>query len=144
MEYKGRQIEDHCYVVKSIQIKCYDENEVNFTIEDLEKWKKAVEDKTAELKGKGVDFKDVCLNIYSDGYHCNDNGPDDDPFMEISVSWLEMETEEQREKRIEKAKKKIDSDLKYEIENEMWRKRMEEREVQEAIDRVQRAGYKVV
>ncbi len=134
MFYKGKEIEDHCYVGKSQVIESLFENSQDFTLDDIEVWKETIIKKTEELKSSGVDFKNVKINIVGDRYR----------YIQISIKWDEMETDEEREKRIEKAKKKIDSDLKYEIEREMWKKRMEEREVQEAIDRVQRAGYKVV
>lgn len=144
MIYKGRVIEDREYVGKSQSLASLYDNSQDFTLADIDGWKEAIVKKTEELKSKGVDFKDVKLNIVGDGFHDNPNGADDEPYMNIHLQWQELETDEEREKRIEKAKKKIDSDLKYEIEREMWKKRMEEREVQEAIDRVQRAGYKVV
>ena len=144
MEYKGKEIEDHDYVGKSQSLANLYGNSNDFTLEEIEAWKEAIIKKTEELKSKGVDFKDVTIGIIGDGFHYNPNGADDEPYMEIYLEWQELETDDEREKRIEKAKKKIDSDLKYEIEREMWKKCLEEREVQEAIDRVQRAGYKVV
>lgn len=144
MIYKGKEIEDHCYEWKNQVIENWYNNSQRFTIEEIEAWKELIIKKTEELKSKGVDFKDVTIGIIGDGFHYNPNGADDEPYIEIYLEWQELETDDEREKRIEKAKKKIDSDLKYEIEREMWKKCLEEREVQEAIDRVQRAGYKVV
>lgn len=144
MIYKGKEIADHIYVCKEEMISELCENSQDFTLDDIEAWKELIIKKTEELKSKGIDFKNVTIGIIGDGFHYNPNGADDEPYMNIHLQWQELETDEEREKRIEKAKKKIDADLKYEIEREMWKKRLEEREVQEAIDRVQRAGYKVV
>jgi hypothetical protein len=144
MIYKGKEIADRIYLSKEEMISELYENSQEFDLDDIEAWKEAIIKKTEELKSKGVGFKDVKLNIVGDGFHYNPYGADDEPYMNIHLQWQEWETDEVREKRIEKAKKKIDADLKYEIEREMWKKRLEEREVQEAIDRVQRAGYKVV
>ena len=144
MIYKGKEIEDHRYEWKNQVIESLYGNSQRFTLDEIEVWKEFIIKKTEELKSNGVDFKDVTIGIIGDGFHYNPNGADDEPYMEIYLEWQELETDDEREKRIEKAKKKIDSDLKYEIEREMWKKCLEEREVQEAIDRVQRAGYKVV
>lgn len=107
MVYKGKEIEDHFYEWKNRVIETLDDNANNFTLENIESWKELIVKKTEELKSNGVDFKDVTIGIIGDGFHDNPNGADDEPYMNICLEWRELETDENREKRIERERKDV-------------------------------------
>ena len=136
MEYKGKEIEDHCYVGKNQVIESLDDNCQDFTLDDIKK--------TEELKSNGVDFKDVTIGIIGDGFHYNPNGADDEPYMDIHLQWQVLETDEEREKRIERKKKSIDEDIEREKRREEARKLAEQMEIERSIETLRRAGYNVV
>ena len=144
MEYKGRQIEDREYVGKSQMLESLYENSQDFTIEDIEGWKEAIVRKTEELESKGVDFKDVAIGIIGDGFHYNPNGADDEPYMDILLQWKELETDEGREKRIERKKKSIDEEIEREKRKEEARKLAEQKEIERSIEKLRKAGYQVL
>ena len=122
MIYKGKEIEDHCYVGKSQVIESLDDNSQDFTLDDIEAWKELIIKKTEELKSNGVDFKNVTIGIIGDGFHYNPNGADDEPHMDIHLQWQVLETDEEREKRIEQKKKWIDEDIEREKRKEEAKK----------------------
>ena len=144
MEYKGKEIEDHCYVGKNQVIESLDDNCQDFTLDDIEAWKELIIKKTEELKSNGVDFKDVTIGIIGDGFHYNPNGADDEPHMDIHLQWQVLETDEEREKRIERKKKSIDEDIECEKRREEARKLAEQMEIERSIATLRRAGYNVV
>jgi len=144
MIYKGKEIEDHCYVCKSQVIESLYENSQDFTLDDIEAWKELIIKKTEELKSKGVDFKNVTIGIIGDGFHYNPNGADDEPYMDIHLQWQELETDEEREKRIERKKKWIDEDIESEKRREETKKLAEQKEIERSIETLRKAGYKVV
>lgn len=144
MLYKGKEIEDHCYVWKNQVIESLDENDHNFTLDNIEAWKEAIINKTEELKSNGVDFKNVTIGITGDGFHYNPNGADDEPYMSIYLQWYVLETDEEREKRIEKTKKNIDKDIENEKRREEAKKLAERVEIERAIEKLRNAGYQVI
>ena len=143
MEYKGKEIDDHCYVWKNQVIESLDENDHNFTLDNIEAWKELIIKKTEELESNGVVFKNIAIGIMADGYHYNPNGADDDPYMDITLQWQELETDEEREKRIEKTKKNIDKDIENEKRREEAKKLAEQIEIERAIEKLRNAGYQV-
>ena len=144
MEYKGKEIEDHDYVGKSQSLANLYGNSNDFTLEEIEAWKEAIIKKTEELKSKGVDFKDVTIGIIGDGFHYNPNGADDEPYMDIYLQWRELETDEERDKRIERKKKWIDEDIEREKRKEEARKLAEQKEIERSIETLRKAGYQVM
>ena len=144
MIYKGKEIEDHEYVGKSQMLESLDENSHDFTLEDIERWKKHIIKKTEELKSKGVDFKDVTIGIIGDGFHYNPNSADVEAYMEICLQWKELETDEERKKRIERKKKSIDDEIEYEKRKEEAKKLAEQKEIERSIETLRRAGYQVI
>lgn len=144
MFYKGKEIEDRDYVGKSQVIESLSENSQDFTLEVIKTWEELIIKKKKELKSNGVDFKDVTIGIIGDGYHCNDNGPDDEPYMDIHLQWKELETDEEREKRIERTKKRIDEDIECEKRKEEAKKLAEQKEIERSIERLRNAGYQVI
>ena len=144
MIYKGKEIEDHCYVLKEQSLESLYGNSHDFTLEDIEDWKELIIKKTNELKSNGVDFKDVTIGIIGDGYHYNPNGADDEPHMDIYLEWQELETDEEREKRIELKKKWIDEDIEREKRREETKKLAEQKEIERSIERLRNAGYQVI
>ena len=144
MIYKGKEIEDHCYEWKNQVIENWYNNSQRFTLEEIEAWKELIIKKTEELKSKGVDFKDVTIGIIGDGFHYNPNGADDDPYMEIYLEWQELETDDEREKRIERKKKWIDEEIEREKRMEEAKKLAEQKEIERSIERLRNAGYQVI
>ena len=144
MEYKGKEIEDHWYVCKNQVIESLYGNSQNFTLDDIEAWKELIIKKTEELKSKGIDFKHVTIGIIGDGFHYNPNGADDESYMDICLVWYELETDEEREKRIERKKKLIDEDIEREKRKEEAKKLAEQKEIERSIETLRKAGYKVV
>lgn len=144
MIYKGKEIEDRCYVGNSQMLESLDDNSHDFTLEDIEGWKEHIIKKTEELKSNGVDFKDVTIGIIGDGFHYNPNGADDEPHMVIYLQWKELETDEESEKRIERKKKSIDEGIEREKRKEEAKKLAEKEEIARSIETLRRAGYNVV
>lgn len=144
MIYKGKEIKDREYVGKSQEVASMCDNSQDFTLEDIEGWKELIIKKTEELKSKGIDFKDVTIGIIGDGFHYNPNGADDEPYMDIYLQWKEMETDEEREKRIGQKKKWIDEDIEREKRREEAKKLAEKEEVERCIKTLRRAGYNVI
>jgi hypothetical protein len=64
--------------------------------------------------------------------------------MNIYLEWQELETDEEREKRIERNKKRIDEDIECEKRKEEARKLVEQIEIERSIETLRKAGYKVV
>ena len=144
MEYKGRQIEDKCYKFKYEQIEEYDCNSMEFTAEDLNRWKKILAAKEKELTETSTDFRDVRLSIIADGFHYNPNGVDDEEYMKIKLQWQEAETEEEKLHRIEKSKRKIDEDIAAEEATKKYLKEKKQKELDRAIGLLRANGYNVV
>ncbi len=144
MIYKGKVIEDSECVGKSQVIESLSENCQDFTLEDIGAWKELIIKKTKELKSKGVDFKNVTIGIIGDGFHYNPNGADYEPYMNIHLQWQELETDEEREKRIERKKKSIDEDIECEKRKKEAKKLAEQREIERSIERLRNAGYQVI
>lgn len=144
MIYKGKEIKDREYVGKSQEVASLYDNSQDFTLEDIEGWKELIIKKTEELKSKGIDFKDVTIGITGDGFHYNPNGADDEPYMNIYLQWLELETDEEREKRIGQKKKWIDEDIEREKRKEEAKKMAEKEEIERSIKILRRAGYNVI
>ena len=144
MFYKGKEIAGHIYVCKEEMISELYHNSQEFDLDDIEGWKEAIIKKTEELKSKGVDFKDVKLNIVGDAFHYNPNGADDEPYMNISIQWKEMETDEEREIRIERKKRWIDQEIEDEKERAEYEKQQKENELWKAIETIKRHGYNVI
>lgn len=144
MIYKGKEIEDHWYMCKSQVIESMYGNSQDFTLDNIEAWKEAIIKKTEELKSKGVDFKDVTIGIMGDSFHYNPSGADDEPYMDIYLQWRELETDEEREKRIERKKKSIDEDIEHEKRMEEAKKLAEQEEIERSIEILRKAGYQVV
>lgn len=144
MIYKGKKIKDREYVGKSQSLASLYDNSQDFTLEDIEGWKELIIKKTEELKSKGVDFKNLTIGITGDGFHYNPNGADDEPYMNIYLQWQELETNKEREKRIEREKKSIDEDIEREKRNEEAKKLAKQREIERSIETLRQAGYRVV
>lgn len=131
MFYKGKEIEDHCYVSKSEMISGLHGDDQNFGLDEIEAWKELIIKKTEELKSSGVDFKNVKINIVGDCYR----------YIQISIKWDEMETDEEREIRINKHKARIDEQI---VDEQRKREGIEEEknlELERALEVIKRHGY---
>lgn len=144
MEYKGKHIEDKCYKFKYNKIEEHDCNSMEFTAEDLDRWKEILAAKEKELTEAGADFKNVRLLIQGDGFHYNPNGADDDAYMEIHLQWKEAETEEEKLHRIEKSKRKIDEEIATEEAHKKYLEEKKQMEMDKAIRLLRANGYNVV
>ncbi len=144
MEYKGRNIEDKCYKFKYEQIEEHDCNSMEFTAEDLDRWKEILVAKEKELTEAGIDFKNVRLSIIADGFHYNPNSADDEEYMKIKLQWQEAETEEEKLHRIEKSKRKIDEEIATEEATKKYLEEKKQRELDRAIGLLRANRYNVV
>ena len=143
MIYKGKQIDDRIYVSREEKLSELCSNCEEFDVSEIDRWMKAVIQKSKELKQKGVAFKDVQLQISADGWHYNPNGADDESYMNISITWMEMETDTERESRIEKKKKWIDQEIETEKRAAEAKDAAQKREIENAIRTLENSGYKV-
>ena len=64
--------------------------------------------------------------------------------MNINITWMEMETDTERESRIEKRKKWIDQQVETEKREAESKEMARKREIENAIRTLERNGYKVV
>ena len=64
--------------------------------------------------------------------------------MDIHLQWQELETDEEREKRIKRKKKSIDEDIEREKRIEVAKKLAEQKEIERSIETLRKAGYKVI
>ena len=144
MEYKGKHIEDSMY--KSVYenpILEFDSNEFELTFEDLEFLEKAYLEKQKSLIESGADFKNLRYDFYAVDYDYNPNGKDEEAHAEISFAYERMETEEEREKRIEATKRLVDEQIQRELIADNARRKTFECEVSKAIDFLKKNGYTV-
>ena len=144
MIYKGKQIDDRIYVSREENLSELCSNCEKFDVSEIDRWMKAVIQKSKELKQKGVAFKDVQLRISADGWHYNPNGADDESYMNIGITWMEMETDTERESRIEKKKRWIDQEIEIEKREAEAKDFAHKLEIEKAIRTLERNGYKVV
>lgn len=139
MKYRGRDIEETRNVMRCEKVYkfTYDySNEIHLDVEELDDLKALIRKKEAELKEKGVRFSDVKIEMMGSAEQYNPNGGDYPAEFITQLSWIEEENEEEREKRIQRAKELID---KY-CEDEIATREREERNRRASLE----AAIKVI
>jgi hypothetical protein len=139
MKYKGHDIEETRNVMRYEKVDKFTyrySNEIELGIEVLDELKDLIRKKETELKEKGVRFSDVKIEMRGVDELYNPNGADYEAEFTTELSWIEEETEEEKEKRIQREKELID---KY-CEDEIDRKAREERNRRASLE----AAIKVI
>lgn len=141
MNYRGYKIDNIAKVWKSIRLPkhCSGLNTISLTSEDLKELLETVEKKEKELEGTGIPHDDICVTIVMTG----DNGGDWDTSFETELSWSELETKEEAEKRIEKTKRRIDEGIEIERKQREYKENMEKKALEKAIQLVKESGFDV-
>lgn len=142
MNYRGYNIDDTAKVWKSIRLPnhCSGLNTISLTSEDLKELLEKVEKKEKELEGTGIPHDDICVTVVMTG----DNGGDWDTSFETELSWSELETKEETERRIEKTKRRIDKGIEIERKQREDKENKEKKTLEQAIQLVEQSGFKVL
>ena len=144
MIYKGKEIEDHKYVlVEEDPLIDYGYNYVEFTLEDLEDLARDYREKEESLKENGVEFRDLTLNFHGTSYYSNPNGPDEDANMEILFSYYRPETEEEHDDRILREMQWIDREIENEERKKSASELVKKVEIEKAKKLLEENGYSV-
>lgn len=143
MLYRGEYIQDNAEVMVEDHYKDMGSNNFELSKEDLEELIKAYEEKQDELAKAGLDPEKLKMNFYAnesydgDYYQC-------DAECEISFHYYRPETEEEKEDRIKKAKKRIDEKIADEERKAEILRKDKERELQKAMEILKKNGFNVV
>lgn len=143
MLYRGEYIEDNAEVMVEDHYKDMGSNDFELYKEDLEDLIKAFEEKQNELAKAGLDPEKLKMNFYAnesydgDYYQC-------DAECEISFHYYRPETQEEKEERIKKAKKRINEKIADEERKAEISRKDKERELQKAMEILKKNGFNVV
>lgn len=143
MKYRGHDIEETRNVMRYERVDkfTYDySNEIHLDVEELDDLKDLIRKKEAELKEKGVRFSDVKIEMMGSAEEYNPNGADYPAEFTTNLSWIEEETEEEKEKRIEQDKKHIDMVIEDEIRRKEWEERNRRASLEAAIKVIKENG----
>lgn len=148
MNYRGYKIDDRTKVWKSARLSkhCSDGlNTISLTSEDLKELLERVEKKEKELEGIGIPHDDICVTVVmtGDSKQYNPNGADWEASFETELSWSELETKEEAEKRIEKTKRRIDEGIEIERQKREAKEKREKKALEQALKLVKESGFKV-
>ena len=111
MNYKGHNIEETMNVMRYEKVDKFtyeDSNEIELGIEELDELKEIIRKKETELKEKGVGFSNVKIEMTGSAEQYNPNGADFSAEFITTLSWMEEESQEEKEKRIWWEKERID------------------------------------
>lgn len=112
------------------------ENDVNLpATEYLANWTYLVKEKIKHLDESGVTYKNVTLNFRGYGY----NPADGDSGLSVYIEWDELESHEDLENEIAKAKKQIDD----KIQEEHAKKNSVQKTIESHINFLEKLGYTV-
>ena len=143
MKYKGYDIEDTYNVrryEKVDKFTCNYSNEIELGIEELDELKDLIMKKEAELMEKDVRFSDVKIKMSAVDEQYNPNGADYPAEFCTDISWIEEESEEEREKRIQREKELIDMENEDEIGRKEWEERNRRASLEAAIKVIKENG----
>lgn len=148
MNYRGYKIDDRTKVWKSARLSkhCSDGlNTISLTSEDLKELLERVEKKEKELEGIGIPHDDICVTVVmtGDSKQYNPNGADWEASFETELSWSELESKEEAEKRIEKTKHRIDEGIEIERQKREAKEKREKKALEQALKLVKESGFKV-
>lgn len=145
MNYRGHEIEDDHYNGMSQVIKPFEDgNYTTLDWDDLEELQQAIVKKRIELANAGKTFKDIMIEFWAIDDEYNPNGADTYAEGNISVVWKELETPEEKEERIARAKKHIDKTI--EEDNRMTEacRHAADVEIEQALQLLNKNGYTVI
>lgn len=145
MNYRGHEIEDDHYNGMSQVIKPFEDgNYTTLDWDDLEELQQAIVKKRIELANAGKTFKDIMIEFWAIDDEYNPNGADTYAEGNISVVWKELETPEEKEERIARAKKHIDKTIEEENRMAEARRHAADVEIEQALQLLNKNGYTVV
>lgn len=143
MEYRGQQIADTEWNTRYESYRKMCSNDFDMDAEDLQQFLDDLEAKRKELTEKDVQFRNLKYNFYATEFHEYDNGPDTSAECEVAFSYETEETTEERIKRVERAKKYIDSEIQSKEEKQFREELNNEQEIRTAMQILQKHGYKI-
>lgn len=143
MKYKGHDIEETRNVVRYEKVDKFTfnySNEIELGIEELDELKEIIRKKEAELKEKGIGFSNVKIEMSAVDEQYNPNGADYDAKFTTELSWMEEESEEEKEKRIQWEKDRIDMVIEDQIATRAWEERNRRASLEAAIKVIEENG----
>ena len=143
MKYKGHDIAETQNVMRYERVDkftCDYSNEIYLGVEDLDELKEIIRKKEAELKEKGVRFSDVKIKMSAVDEQYNPNGPDYEAEFITELYWIEEENEEEKEKRIQWEKYRIEMTIEDEIDRKAWEERNRRASLEAAIKVIEENG----
>jgi len=143
MKYKGHDIEETRNVMRQEKVDKFTynySNEIELGIEELDELKEIIRKKEAELKKKGVGFSDVKIEMSGSAEQYNPNGADYPAEFNTKLSWMEEESQEEKEKRIQWEKERIDMVIEDQIATRAWEERNRRASLEAAIKVIEENG----
>jgi len=142
MNYKGHNIEETRNEMRNEKVDkfTYDYNEIELGIEELDELKEIIRKKEAELKEKGIKFSDVKIKMSGCAEQYNPNGADYPAEFITELSWMEEESQEEKEKRIQWEKERIDMIIEDRIASEAREERIRRASLKAAIKVIEENG----
>lgn len=145
MNYRGHEIEDEHYNGMSQVIRPFEDgNYTTLDWDDLEELQQAIVKKRIELANAGKTFKDIMIEFWAIDDEYNPNGADTYAEGNISVVWKELETPEEKEERIARAKKHIDKTIEEDNRMAEARGHATDVEIERALQLLNKNGYTVI
>lgn len=143
MKYRGYDIEETQKVMRYEEVRKYTydySNEIELGIEDLDELKEIIMKKEAELMEKDVKFSDVKIEMTGSAEQYNPNGADYPAEFNTQLSWMEEESEEEKEKRIRERKELIDILIEDRIAGEARKEQTRRASLEAAIKVIEENG----
>ena len=143
MNYKGHNIEETRNEMRNEKVDKFTfnySNEIELGIEELDELKEIIRKKEAELKEKGIKFSDVKIEMRGCAEQYNPNGADYPAEFITELSWMEEESQEEKEKRIQREKERIDMVIEDRIASEAREERIRRASLEAAIRIIEENG----
>jgi translation initiation factor 1 (eIF-1/SUI1) len=143
MEYKGQHINDTEDVNRYEKVYKFTKdytNKIELGIEELDELKDIIRKKESELKEKGIKFSDVKIEMMGVDNSYNSNGLNDPDEFITSLSWMEEENAEEKEKRIQSEKQRIDKVIEDQIVSEARKERVRMEKIAAAVKVIEENG----
>jgi hypothetical protein len=143
MKYKGQHINDTEDVKRYEKVDkfTYDySNGIELGIEELDELKEIIRKKESELKEKGVRFSDVKIEMLGRDEQYNPNGADQKPEFITELSWMEEESAEEKERRVQWEKERIDMVIEDRIASEARAERVRREMLAAAVRTIEENG----
>ena len=142
MEYRGYFIDDKFHYIDGGSKKFYedDTNSLEFGITEVETLLNQMKETEEEQKKLGNINPNVTVEIYANGDHY----PDDYAECRVSINWSRLETEEERDKRIQAEKERIDWRIEDEKRQQDFQRKIEEADLEHAEELIRAKGGKII